>query len=132
MRETSIFRFVLFFFLFFFQQNNQKKWVFLTALSVDRAAKQGGFPRDAFRFFSNYYIVRYFWQIKTHLLPQKFGCVYSATRLAVATLQSLFFLEIIRQPGCANLIESRASLQSLHGCKLNTVACVELTYGHVA
>ena len=33
---------------------------------------------------------------------------------------------------CANLIESRASLQSSLGCKLNTVAwLVELTYVHV-
>ena len=45
-----------------------------------------------------------------------------------------FFLQIIREPGCANLIDSRAFFQSSHGCsyKLNTVAwLVELTYGHV-
>ena len=41
------------------------------------------------------------------------------------------FLQIIRQSGFANLIDSHASLQSSHGCtcKLNTVAwVVELTY----
>ena len=87
-----------------------------------------GFPEDSgsFSLFSNFYIVQYFWQINTHLLPQQFGCVYSASRLTVATFQ------IIRQSGCANLIESRSSLQSLQGCKLNTVAwVVELTCGHV-
>ena len=44
------------------------------------------------------------------------------------------FLQIIRQSGCANLIDSDASLQSSHGCTcmLNTVAwVVELTYLHV-
>ena len=34
---------------------------------------------DAFRFV-NYYNVGYFWQAYTYLLPQQFGCVYSATR----------------------------------------------------
>lgn len=46
----------------------------------------------------------------------------------------LFFLQILREPGCANLTESRAISQSSHGCnyKLNTVAwLVELTYGYV-
>ena len=43
-----------------------------------------------------------------------------------------FLLQIIRRPVCANLVESRASLQSSHGCKLNTAAwLVELTYVHV-
>ena len=44
------------------------------------------------------------------------------------------FLQILREPGCANLIESCAFSQTSHGCnyKLNTVAwLVELTYGHV-
>ena len=39
------------------------------------------------------------------------------------------FLKLIRQSGCANLIDSHPSLQSSHGCKLNTIAwVVELTY----
>lgn len=45
-----------------------------------------------------------------------------------------FFLQILHEPGCANLIESCAFSQSSHGCnyKLNTVAwLVELTHGHV-
>ena len=43
-----------------------------------------------------------------------------------------FFFQIIRHSGCANLIDSHASLQKSHGCKLNTVAwVVELTYFHV-
>ena len=47
-------------------------------------------------------------------------------------LTKSFLLKIIRQPVCANLVESRASLQSSYGCKLNTVAwLVELTYVHV-
>ena len=42
------------------------------------------------------------------------------------------FLQTVYQSGCVNLIGSHASLQSLHGCKLNTVAwVVELTYLHV-
>ena len=36
---------------------------------------------DAFRFV-NYYFVQYFWQAYTYLLPQQFGCVYSAMLLA--------------------------------------------------
>ena len=41
-------------------------------------------------------------------------------------------LQIIRQPGCAELIESHASLQRLRGRKLNIVAIVvELTYLNV-
>ena len=42
-----------------------------------------------------------------------------------------FFLQVLRDPGCANLLESCAFSQSSHGCnyKLNTVAwLVELTY----
>ena len=47
-------------------------------------------------------------------------------------LTKSFLLQIIRRPVCGNLSESRASLQSSHGCKLNTVAwLVELTYVHV-
>ena len=42
------------------------------------------------------------------------------------------FLQIIRQPGCANLIDSPAFLQSSYSCKLNTVAgVIELTYLHL-
>ena len=42
------------------------------------------------------------------------------------------FLQIVRQSGFVNLIDSHASLQSLYSCKLNTVArVVELTYLHV-
>ena len=37
-------------------------------------------------------------------------------------LKKFFFLQIIRQSGCANLIDSHASVQSSHGCTLNTVA----------
>ena len=41
------------------------------------------------------------------------------------------FLPIIRQSGCAHLIDSRVSLQSLNGCNWNTVAwVVELTFLH--
>ena len=41
-------------------------------------------------------------------------------------------LPISCQSGCANLIDRHASLQSSHGCKLNTDAwVVELTYLHV-
>ena len=37
--------------------------------------------------------------------------------------------QIVRQSGCVNLIDSHASLQSWHSCKLNAVAwVVELTY----
>ena len=47
-------------------------------------------------------------------------------------LTKSFLLQIIRRPVCANLVESRDSLQSSHGCKLNTVAwLVELTHVHV-
>ena len=43
-----------------------------------------------------------------------------------------FFLQIIRQSGCENLIDSHACLQSSQGCKLNTVTwVVELTYLHI-
>ena len=43
-----------------------------------------------------------------------------------------FFLQITRQSGCENFIDSHASLQSSYGCYLNTVAwVVELTYLHV-
>ena len=42
------------------------------------------------------------------------------------------FLQIIHQSGCENLILSYACLQSLNGCRLNTIALVvELTYLHV-
>ena len=41
------------------------------------------------------------------------------------------FLQIIHQSGCANLIDSHVSLQSLNGCNWNTVAwVVELTSLH--
>ena len=57
-----------------------------------------------------------------------FGMYYSATRFTVATYKQRF-LQIVRQSGCANLIDSHASLQSSHVRKLNTVAwVVELTY----
>ena len=47
-------------------------------------------------------------------------------------LTKSFLLQIIRRPVCAKLVESRASLQSSHGCKLNTIAwLVELTNVHV-
>ena len=40
-----------------------------------------------------------------------------------------FFLQIIRQSGYANWIDSHTSLQSSHGLKLNAVAgVVELTH----
>ena len=46
--------------------------------------------------------------------------------------QTKFFLQIVRQSGCVNLIDSHASLQSSHSCKLNTAAwVVELKYLHV-
>ena len=49
-----------------------------------------------------------------------------------AHLTKFFFLQIVRQLGCVNLIDSHASLQSSHSCKLNTVAwVVELTNLHV-
>ena len=57
-----------------------------------------------------------------------------ATCLAHLTVFFFFLIQIIHGPGCANFIESRAFLQSSHGCnyKLHTVAwLVELTYGHV-
>ena len=39
------------------------------------------------------------------------------------------FLQIVCQSGCVNLIDSHASLQSSHNCKLNNVAwVVELAY----
>ena len=42
------------------------------------------------------------------------------------------FLKFVRQSGCANLIDSHASLQSSYGCKVNPVAwVVELTDLHV-
>ena len=42
------------------------------------------------------------------------------------------FLQIVRQSGCVNLIDSHAPLQSSHSCKLNIVAwVVELTYLYV-
>ena len=42
------------------------------------------------------------------------------------------FLQITRQSGCENLIDSHACFQSSHGCKLNTVAwVVEFTYLHI-
>ena len=45
--------------------------------------------------------------------------------------QQSSFLQIIRQLGCANLIDSHVSLQSLNGCNWNTVAwVVELTSLH--
>ena len=44
-----------------------------------------------------------------------FGRFYSTTRPSVAP-------QIIRQSGCANLIDSHISLQSLNGCNWNTVA----------
>lgn len=48
----------------------------------------------------------------------------------MATQQS--FLQIIRQSGCVNLIDSHASLRSSQRYKLNTVAwVVELTNLHV-
>ena len=44
----------------------------------------------------------------------------------------LSFVQIVRQSGCVNLIDSHASLQSSRSCKLNTVAwVVGLTYLHV-
>ena len=42
-----------------------------------------------------------------------------------------YFLQIIRQSGCAHLINSHVTLQSLNDCNLNTVAwVVELTILH--
>ena len=42
------------------------------------------------------------------------------------------FLQIVRQSGFMNLIDSHTSLQSLHSCKLNTIAwVVDLTHLHV-
>ena len=60
-----------------------------------------------------------------------FGRFYSTTHLSVAPHNKSCFLQIIRQPGCANLIDSHVSLQSLNGCNWNTVAwVVELTSLH--
>ena len=43
-----------------------------------------------------------------------------------------FFLRIVHQSRCVNLIDSHVSLQSSHSCKLNTIArVVELTCLHV-
>ena len=43
-----------------------------------------------------------------------------------------FFLQIIRQSECENLIDSHACSQNSHGSRLNTVAWVaDLTYLHV-
>ena len=43
-------------------------------------------------------------------------------------------LTLIRQPGCANLIDSHPSLERSHGCKLNpiewVVKCESLLGGH--
>ena len=48
----------------------------------------------------------------------------------MATFQS--FLQVVRQSGCVNFIDSHAYLQSWHCCKLNPIAwVVELTYLHV-
>ena len=48
----------------------------------------------------------------------------------MATQQS--FLQVIRQSGCVNLIDSHASLQSWQRYKLNTIAwVVDLTNLHV-
>ena len=33
--------------------------------------------------------------VRNNISPQQFGCVYNATRLAVATEQRFFFLQII-------------------------------------
>ena len=56
--------------------------------------------------------------------------LYSATRLTIATEQS--FLQSVRQLGYVHLIDSHASLQSSHSCKLNTAAwVVDLMYLHV-
>ena len=42
-----------------------------------------------------------------------------------------FFLQIIPQPGCENLIDTHTCLQSSHGYQLNIAAwVVELTYLH--
>ena len=50
-------------------------------------------------------------------------------RRALPWPPSRVFFKVIRQSGCANLIDSHPSLQSSHSCKLNTVAwVVELTY----
>ena len=58
-------------------------------------------------------------------IVKTFFCAPYCSRLAK-------FLQIICQSGCANLIDSHASLQRLHGCTLNIVAwVVELTYLHV-
>ena len=46
-------------------------------------------------------------------LPDRF---YSATRLTVATQQSL--LQIMRQSGCENFTDSHACLRSSHGYNL--------------
>ena len=51
-----------------------------------------------------------------------FGRFYSTTQPSEAPYNKSSFLQIIRQSGCANLINSHVSLQSLNGCNWNTVA----------
>ena len=45
-----------------------------------------------------------------------FSRFYSTTRSSVAPYKKSSFLQIIRQSGSANLIDSHVSLQSLNGC----------------
>ena len=62
---------------------------------------------------------------------EKISLVYKVILQCDATYRghlTRFFLQIIRQSGCANFINRHPSLQSSYGCDLNTVAwVVELT-----
>ena len=94
--------------------------------------RNSGFPRDAFRFFQLLYCVVFLAEKDSSFTLGIQMCLQCNAPCCGYLIKPFFFLQIIRQPGCANLIESRASLQSLHGCKLNPLArVVELTYGHV-
>ena len=83
-------------------------------------------------FFAGFVIYYTFWTKRQnwgnsqHLLAG-----FTVRRARLWHPNKVLFLQIIRQSGCANLIDSHVSLQSLNGCNWNTVAwVVELTFLH--
>jgi len=104
---------------------------------VDSVTKQAGSSRDS-RYFSVcqlLYSTVLLAGIHLYLTTEVWMCLQcDAPCHGHLTKPFFFFLQILHEPGCANLIESCAFSQSSHGCnyKLNTVAwLVELTHGHV-
>ena len=113
------------FFTVLFKHNNQKNeyfWLFhLWIASRNKLVSLK--TLDAFRFV-NYCIVRYLWQAYNHLSPQQFGCVYNATRLAVATEQRFFFCQLSPIDGV------RIWLKVARSCKVRMVAITSWTPLH--